>query len=235
MAYGKKLIPGPGAAYDTFFKNICQYVNAKCNPPDAPQWSFIPSGEVEALNDAYVPTLKPHTPAETAAWKRSKKVLSRFIQVWFRGFPERVTEEDLRNMGIPPIDDIRTNVPPPEVQVEAVNQSGRDAGLVHRSFGFTETPPVHQRRTALEATPSVAPKATGCVEFCGFEVRPAFKQPGTAAKLRLRYENRWGRSGRCCPPSFPDAAHHGMTAVWLPPKVSAFCGGWVQWCEEMEC
>ena len=53
-------------------------------------------------------TLKPHTPAETAAkdaaYKSSRKVLARFIQVWFRGFPDVVTVEDLTNMDIPPVD-----------------------------------------------------------------------------------------------------------------------------------
>jgi hypothetical protein len=132
MAHGTTFIPVAGPAYDTFFKNIRDYVNAKCAPapPDAPQWSHIPAAEREALNAAYtdwsaayLPTLKPHTPAETAArnaaYKRSKKVLSRFIQVWFRGFPETVTEEDLRNMEIPPVSGGRAPIPPPEIQVEA--------------------------------------------------------------------------------------------------------------------
>jgi hypothetical protein len=39
--------------------------------------------------------LTAHTKADTAAMKgaytRSKKVLSRFIKVWFRGFPDIVT------------------------------------------------------------------------------------------------------------------------------------------------
>jgi hypothetical protein len=113
-----------------FFMNICQYVDIKCNSPDAPQWSHIPPAERTALNsayadwhNAYMPTLVPHTPAATAArnaaYKSSKKVLARFIQVWLRGFPDVVTEEDLRNMGIPPIDPIHTPIPAPEVQVEA--------------------------------------------------------------------------------------------------------------------
>jgi hypothetical protein len=130
MSHSGGFIPGPGPAYETFFKNIGDYVSLKTTPPDAPQWGFIPADETAQLNDAYddwhaayLPSLKPHTPAETAArnaaWKRSKKVLARFIQVWFRGFPDKVTEEDLRNMAIPPIDDIRSVVPPPEVQVEA--------------------------------------------------------------------------------------------------------------------
>jgi hypothetical protein len=90
MPHTKSFIPGAGPAYDTFFKNICDYVNGHCASPSA----------------AYLPTLKLHTPAETAArnaaYRRSKKVLGRFVQIWFRGFPEIVTEEDLLNMGIPP-------------------------------------------------------------------------------------------------------------------------------------
>jgi hypothetical protein len=130
MSNGKKLIPGPGPAYDTFSVNICQYVDIKCGPPESPQWSHIPAEERTALNSAYadwhaayLPTLAPHTPAataaRTAAWKRSKKVRSRGIQVWLRGFPDIVTEADLRNMGIPPIDASYTRIPPPQVQVEA--------------------------------------------------------------------------------------------------------------------
>ena len=129
MAYGKGFIPSAGPAYDTFFKNICQYVNTKCSPPDAPQWGHIPAREVTDLNDAYTvwytgyaPTLKPHTPTDTAAmheaYKSSKKVLARFIQVWFRGFPHIVTLEDLTNMGIPPLDTIHTPIGRPATRPE---------------------------------------------------------------------------------------------------------------------
>jgi hypothetical protein len=130
MAHGRHFIPGPGPAYDRFFENIRRYVDARCGPPDAPEWSHIPPAERTALNAAYAdwhaaytPTLKPHTPAETAArnaaWQRSKRVLSRFIQVWFQGFPDIVTEEDLRNMGIPPVSKTQSGVPPPKAQAEA--------------------------------------------------------------------------------------------------------------------
>jgi hypothetical protein len=54
-----------------------------------------------------------------AAYKRTKKVLSRFIKVWFRGFPDIVTAEHLANMDIAPIDDTKTPVPKPDNQVEA--------------------------------------------------------------------------------------------------------------------
>ncbi|MDR1418943.1 MAG: hypothetical protein LBI86_01065 [Treponema sp.] len=77
----------------------------------------------EGLCHAYAKTFKPHTPAETAGKNKAKadsrKVLSRFIQVWIRGFPEIVTVEDLENLGIPPIDHTHTPVPRPKAQAEA--------------------------------------------------------------------------------------------------------------------
>ncbi|MDR1420919.1 MAG: hypothetical protein LBI86_11135 [Treponema sp.] len=97
-------------------------------------WSFgvakTPKAKSEGLchayaawYNAYVKTFKPHTPAETAgaraAFNSSYKVLSRFIQVWIRGFPEIVTVEDLENLGIPPIDHTHTPVPRPKAQAEA--------------------------------------------------------------------------------------------------------------------
>jgi hypothetical protein len=66
----KKFIPGPGPAYDTFFKNLCRYVNAKCAGAPSER-THIPEEERTALNNAYAawytayaPTLKPRTPAE---------------------------------------------------------------------------------------------------------------------------------------------------------------------------
>jgi hypothetical protein len=105
-----------------FFKNIREYVEAKCEG-ESPEWTHIPDTERTALNEAYEDWYSAYTPAETAArngaWKRSSKVLSRFIQVWFRGFPDIVTPQDLLNMGIPLLDDHPSSIPPPEAQVEA--------------------------------------------------------------------------------------------------------------------
>jgi hypothetical protein len=86
-----------------------------------PAWTHIPADERTALNTAYAdwytdyaPTLKPHTKAETAArdaaWARSRKVLSRFVQVWIRGFPDIVTAFHLANLGIPPVDGTPTHI-----------------------------------------------------------------------------------------------------------------------------
>jgi hypothetical protein len=124
----KRLIPQCGSAYDLFYKNIIQYVELMCVGAD-PDWTHIPLSERTALSDGYVDwytgysrTLKAHTKADTAAMKgaytRSKKVLSRFIKVWFRGFPDIVTAEHLANMNIAPIDSW-SPIPVPGNQVEA--------------------------------------------------------------------------------------------------------------------
>jgi hypothetical protein len=86
-----------------------------------------------------------------AAYTRSKKILSRFIKVWFRGFPDIVTAEHLANMDIPPINDTRSPVLEPDNQVEACSKCRRHFELgvcawrkLHTintwSFGVTKTP-----------------------------------------------------------------------------------------------
>jgi hypothetical protein len=120
MSRKKSFIPSSYPLYDTFFKNVCQYVNTKCTG-GTPEWTHIPAAERTALNDAYadwytfyarvkVPHTKADTAAAKAAFTRSKKVLARFIRVWFRGFPDIVTDEDLAAMNIPPIDKTHTPI-----------------------------------------------------------------------------------------------------------------------------
>jgi hypothetical protein len=126
---GKRLIPQGGPRYDRFFKNILDYT-AEMLGATPPVWTHIPQTEYAALGSAYTdwetaysPTRKPHTKAETraawAAYVRTKKVLSRFIKVWFRGFPDSVTADHLANMDIAPVDDTRSPIPAPDNQVEA--------------------------------------------------------------------------------------------------------------------
>jgi hypothetical protein len=123
MARKKSFIPTAYPLYDVFLKNICQYVNTKCTS-EPPEWTHIPAAERTALNDAYldwavfyakvkVAHTKADTAAVRAAYIRSKRVLSRFVQVWFRGFPDIVTDADLANMNIPPIDKKRTPIGKP--------------------------------------------------------------------------------------------------------------------------
>jgi hypothetical protein len=124
MAHGKSFIPAAYAAYDTFFKNVCDYTTQQIS---IGRWTHILPAEAAALTAAYADwsaaytvTLSPHTPAETAAAKlahtRSKKVLSRFIQVWFRGFTDIVTTADLHNMNIPEVDTTRTPIGKPKTR-----------------------------------------------------------------------------------------------------------------------
>jgi hypothetical protein len=123
MARKKSFIPTSYPKYNDFYKNTCQYVNVKCTGT-TPEWTHIPADERTALNDGYADWYTyyarikgPHTPADNvavkAAYTRSRKVLARFIQVWFRGFPDIVTDEDLKNMDIPPIDRKRTPIGKP--------------------------------------------------------------------------------------------------------------------------
>jgi hypothetical protein len=125
----KSFIPDGEAEYDEFFENTCAYTNKQVISSN-PHWKHIPMPEVESLNeaytgwyDAYTAARGPHLPAQTAAkehaHKESRKVLARFIQVWFRGFPDVVTPADLRSMNIPEIDTTHTPVPRPRNQAEA--------------------------------------------------------------------------------------------------------------------
>ncbi|MDR0718718.1 MAG: hypothetical protein LBF78_03705 [Treponema sp.] len=115
---GKSLIPLGKAEYDRFFGNIVQYTEMMC-AGESPRWTHIPPGERTLLSGAFVDwhtaylrTLVPHIKADTeamkAAFNRSKNVLSRFIHVWFRGFPDIVTADHLANVDIAPIDHTRT-------------------------------------------------------------------------------------------------------------------------------
>jgi hypothetical protein len=128
MAQKKSFIPRSYAKYDKFYRNICQYVTMMCTGEN-PQWTHIPQAEQTLLfsafadwSAAYAKVLVPHTQADTAAvrvaFMRSKKVLSRFIQVWFRGFPDIVTADHLANMEIPAIDTTRTPIGKPATRPE---------------------------------------------------------------------------------------------------------------------
>jgi hypothetical protein len=216
MARKKGFIPSSGPAYDAFFKNICQYVNAKCSPPDAPEWSHIPPAEQTALNDAYAdwyaaytPTLKPHTPAETAAknraYKSSRKVLSRFIQVWFRGFTDIVTEEDLKNMGIPPVDTVHTPIGRPatrpafEIHVRDTRLLAvpfRDQGAASRaipygmngavvSFGIFDHPPAEPEELSRTELATRSPHLLHFTE----------EERGKTVYVALQWQNESGVRG----------------------------------------
>jgi hypothetical protein len=116
-------IPGPDAAFDTFFKNLVQYVVQKTQG-SPPAWTHIPQTAVTALSDsynawraAYEVTLKPCTKPERDEKNRvrgvSEKDIRGFVNIYLRFHPD-VTDNDRENMGLHIPDAVRTPVTPPE-------------------------------------------------------------------------------------------------------------------------
>jgi hypothetical protein len=115
-------IPSNAAAYNIFYKNICQYV-AQMTSGTPPKWTHIPADRITALNDgyaewytAYAKTLTPHPPEDTTernrVYRSTKKTLQEFIAQFLRFFP--VTDEDRDNMGIPNKKPRRKEIPVPK-------------------------------------------------------------------------------------------------------------------------
>jgi hypothetical protein len=166
-------IPDKDAAFDTFFKNLCQYVAAKC-AGQSPEWTHIPADSLTALNGAYAAwytayavTVKPHTKVDTEAKNHAKQagkaVIRPFVNQFLR-FPP-VTDEDRTAMGIHNPDPHRTPVTPPkDGPLYSITQTGPAAlGIVYRvgesgrkgskpkgmtgaeiHYGVFETPPEDQ-------------------------------------------------------------------------------------------
>jgi hypothetical protein len=137
-------VPGQAARYDLFFKNLIQYVNAKC-AGQSPAWTHIPSAALTALSGvyadwytAYAITLKPCTSQEKAEKRRlqvsSAKALRAFVNAYLRFHPD-VTDEDRENMGLPVSDGTRTPVVAPEEgpDYEILQFGNGRLGIVYRN------------------------------------------------------------------------------------------------------
>jgi hypothetical protein len=158
-------MPGSDAAFEVFFKNLVNYVNAKCTGVRPPTWSHIPpavqtdlAAAYTAWYTAYELTLKPCTSPEKAEKRRirkvSEKTLRNFINSFLRFYPD-VTEEDKRNMGLHIPDQTRTPVDPPQ------------SGPV---FGITQ----------------MGPRILGIIYRLGLGARPGSKPPGVKG-ARIHY------------------------------------------------
>ncbi|MCL1911990.1 MAG: hypothetical protein FWG13_07285 [Leptospirales bacterium] len=117
MASSRDYVPSKDANFDAWFHNLVEYVKQKTDK-DNPVWDHIPPAAVTKLSDAsddwhvhYEATRVPHTPAATTAKndarKRNEKVARDFVQRYLRWDP--VTNEDLKNLGIPLRDEIPTS------------------------------------------------------------------------------------------------------------------------------
>ena len=109
-------IPRHDADFNTWFKNIVDYVAIKTGSPDH-EWEYIPQSVTTELNEAYTDwlgnyeqTLVPHTPAITTnknnARTRSERVIRAFVQRFLHWPP--VTDGDRVNMNIPNRSNTRT-------------------------------------------------------------------------------------------------------------------------------
>ncbi|MDR1306824.1 MAG: hypothetical protein LBK74_04545 [Treponema sp.] len=116
-------IPSGSTAYDTFFKNLIQYVTLQCTGA-SPRWTHIPQDARDALADqygawytAYSVTRKPCTSPQRAEARRllksTRKALRNFINIYLRYHPS-VTPEDKENMGIPVPSGEHTPINPPK-------------------------------------------------------------------------------------------------------------------------
>ena len=108
MSRAKDYIPSTDADFNQFFKNITQYVNAKCTGT-APEWQHIPKEERDKLDQAYIDwysayslTFKPHGTDITKAKTRVRNEVEHFIREFvnrFLRYPP-VTDQDRDIMGI---------------------------------------------------------------------------------------------------------------------------------------
>jgi hypothetical protein len=120
MSSSHDFIPRPDAAFETFFRNVTDYVldnNAR--------WKHIPQNDIDEIEsqfsiwmNAYEKTLTPHSPQLTAEKNRvraeTEKYLRRFVNRFLRYEP--VTDLDRDYMKIPNPDLIRT----PHIDVKEV-------------------------------------------------------------------------------------------------------------------
>jgi hypothetical protein len=125
MAKNRNYIPRNDAKFNTWFKNLTQYVAAKTSGGAAAEWKHIPAEAVNELLDAYTdwythyaPTLKPHTPGQTTAKnnarKRAEKVIRSFVNRYLHFEP--VTDDERVDMEIPNRAVTRRPIPDPVSQ-----------------------------------------------------------------------------------------------------------------------
>ncbi|MDR1507074.1 MAG: hypothetical protein LBI67_08215 [Treponema sp.] len=132
MAKFHDYVPVNDKDFDQWFKNLSQYVNAKTSGQN-PEWTHIPAGEVTLLVDsyaawytAYVPTLKPHTPAETLAKDEaraaSEAVIRPFVGQWLMW--KQVSAKEREEVGVHNKKPRRDQIPAPTTVPELEPRAG---------------------------------------------------------------------------------------------------------------
>ncbi|MDR0474920.1 MAG: hypothetical protein LBH43_14755 [Treponema sp.] len=123
----KNFIPRPHAAFNSWFKNLSQYVSSKALGTGA-AWKHVLGDDMEALNSAYsdwytdyTPTLVSCTQADRKKRDNTRgdaeKIIRPFVKRYLH-FPP-VTDEDRIKMGIPIHKTRPSPIGHPSVQAEA--------------------------------------------------------------------------------------------------------------------
>jgi hypothetical protein len=118
---GKDYVPGKDADFDPWFKNLVDFVDARCTGPN-PDWTHIPNearmelrNAYETWHAAYVKTLVPHTPVDTLAKNEARDaataVLRPFVRIYLHCKP--VTDPQRLAMGVNNWDTERTSINEP--------------------------------------------------------------------------------------------------------------------------
>jgi hypothetical protein len=148
MAANDDYIPSNDAEFDNWYKNLCQFVTGKTTG-DPPEWTHIPASEVKLLTDnylvwrvAYIPTLKPHTPAETLAKNEARKtiksgIIRPFVGQWLMW--KQVTDKEREEAGVHVQKSRRSVIPPPSTVPELEPRAGvpRQIVVPYRDKGST--------------------------------------------------------------------------------------------------
>jgi hypothetical protein len=134
----RNYIPRNDAEFNTWFKNLCQYVNQKTTGQN-PEWTHIPAGELTLLTtayaawyDAYTVTLKPHTPAETLAKDEARTaaeaVIRPFVGQWLMW--KQVSDKEREEMGVHNKKPRRPSIPAPATVPELEPKAGLPRQIV---------------------------------------------------------------------------------------------------------
>ena len=134
-------IPRPDPAFDTFYRNIVDYVLDNNG-----RWGHIPQDSVDQLEqeftawrEAYDPTLSPHIPQLTLEKNRVRTAMERALRAFINRFLRwpPVTDLDRDKMGIRNWDTTPTRQPVPATvpEMEFITSVIREITIRYRDFG----------------------------------------------------------------------------------------------------
>jgi len=170
MSNKKNYVPQNNADFNTWFKNMTQYVELKTSG-DPPEWDHILRRERDALEAAYgdweahyTPTLKPHTSnltgARNEARARAEKVIRPFVKRNL--YCDPVNNADRIYLELPVRDIVRTDH-------TAVNEEAE------WNFEIRGIRQVHAHFKVFGAMGKARPEKYNCV--AAYEVRGASEPP----------------------------------------------------------